>query len=179
MLVPDDITIDILIRKLTEADCQNGFVLDGFPRTISQAKHLDMTLTEMGLNIDVVLSITLDDSSILRRIVGRRTCSECGMIYHVEDLPPETENVCDYCYGSLFQRSDDTQIVIEQRLQVYNKRTSPLIDYYMNMKNTKFIQIESEQKIDNTTSKAFKALGIPSPDKLKIVQIKKPLSKSS
>ena len=99
MLVPDDITIDILIRKLTEADCQNGFVLDGFPRTISQAKYLDMTLAEMNLNIDVVLSIALDDSSILRRIVGRRTCSKCGMIYHVEDLPPETEDVCDYCCG--------------------------------------------------------------------------------
>ena len=158
-LVPDEITVEILEERLTNADCKNGLFLDVFPRTVKQAYRLDNLLTKMNIEIDAVVNISLDDSSIVRRITGRRTCSSCGAVYHIEDLPSASEGLCDHCTGDLINRSDDTPDVIKQRLNIYHEKTKPLIEYYMN--KVKFVQIESDKKIAVTTRKVFDALGIP------------------
>lgn len=155
-LVPDEITVDLLAKRLNKEDCQNGFVLDGFPRTLQQANNLDKILIDMNINLDVVINISLDDSSIVKRITGRRTCSSCGSVYHIEDYPPETDGICNSCSGALINRSDDSLSVIKNRLHIYHDQTKPLIEYYMN--KAKFIHIESEKLMAVTTSKVFKAL---------------------
>ncbi len=157
-LVPDEITVDILAERLANEDCQNGFVLDGFPRTVQQAHSLDKLLTQMNIAIDAVVNISLDDLSIVRRITGRRTCSSCASVYHIEDQPSVSEGLCDHCSGNLINRSDDTPGVIKQRLDIYHDKTKPLIEYYMN--KVKFVQIESDKQITVTTQKVFEALGI-------------------
>lgn len=158
MLVPDEITVDILAKRLINDDCRNGFVLDGFPRTVQQAQSLDRILKEMSINIDVVVNISLDDSSIIRRITGRRTCSSCGAVYHIEYYPPETDGTCNNCSGALINRSDDAPSVIKQRLHIYHDQTKPLTDYYMS--KVKYIHIESEKSITLTTQKVYEALKI-------------------
>ncbi len=158
ILVPDEITVDILAKRLINDDCRSGFVLDGFPRTIQQGQRLDKILKEMNINIDAVVNISLDDSSIVRRITGRRTCSSCGAIYHIEDYPPKTDGVCNNCSGALTNRSDDLPSIIQQRLQIYHDQTKPLIDYYMS--KVKFVHIESDKLITVTTRKVYEALEI-------------------
>lgn len=155
-LVPDEITVDILAKRLNTNDCQNGFVLDGFPRTVQQARFLDKILKEIDVRIDVIVNISLDDSSIVQRIAGRRTCSSCGAIYHIEDYPSETEGVCNYCSSALINRSDDSPNVINKRLLIYYDQTKPLIDYYAG--KVKIVNIESDKLIADTTRKVFAAL---------------------
>lgn len=157
-LVPDAITVDILAERLENEDCRKGFVLDGFPRTVLQAHSLDKLLSKMKIGIDAVVNISLDDSVIIRRITGRRTCSSCKAVYHIEDHPSVSEGLCDLCSGNLVNRSDDTPAVIQQRLSIYHEKTKPLIEYYMN--KVKFVNIESDKKIAVTTQKVFEALGI-------------------
>lgn len=165
LLVPDEITVDLLADRLKKADTQNGFILDGFPRTLKQAHHLDKILSAMNMGIDIVVNITLDDSSIVKRIAGRRTCSSCGEVYHVDDNPPENEGVCNHCSSTLVNRPDDSPSVVNHRLGIYHEQTRPLIDYYMG--KTKIVHMESDNQIAVTTRKVFESLDILINDDLK------------
>ncbi|MFO8058806.1 MAG: adenylate kinase [bacterium] len=131
-LVPDDVVVGMVKERLQKDDCKKGFILDGFPRTVPQAESLDTTLSEVGKKIDKVLSIEVPDSEVVERLSGRRTCENCGTMYHVKFNPPKKEGVCDKCGGKLYQRDDDNEETIKNRLQVYHDQTSPLKDYYAN-----------------------------------------------
>jgi adenylate kinase len=129
-LVPDDVVIGIVRDRLREKDCEKGFILDGFPRTIPQAQALDRTVKELGKEITSVLSLEVDEAEIMERLSGRRTCSGCGAMYHVRFNPPKAEGRCDKCAGTLLQRDDDKEDTIRTRLVNYKKSTEPLIEYY-------------------------------------------------
>lgn len=131
-LVPDDVTIGIVQERLTKDDTKNGFILDGFPRTIDQAIALDVALKEMGIDKVHVIDITMDQDLLVSRITGRRICKNCGATYHVVNLPPKVEGVCDICGGGLYQREDDKEETVKNRLEVYARQTKPLVDYYEN-----------------------------------------------
>jgi adenylate kinase len=129
-LVPDDVVVGIVRDRLYEADCNNGFILDGFPRTVAQADALQAGLQEMCKELDRVISLNVDVEALVERLTGRRTCKECGRGYHVKFDPPCVNGVCDNCGGSLFQRDDDQEETIRKRLRVYAEQTAPLINYY-------------------------------------------------
>lgn len=132
-LVPDELVIDILKSRLDEADCkERGFLLDGFPRTISQAEALEEYLSDAGLSIDKVINLHVPDEEIMARAINRRTCenTECKEIYNLRDNPPKTEGICDKCGSKLFQRADDNEETVKNRLIVYHNQTEPLIEYY-------------------------------------------------
>lgn len=129
-LVPDFVVIGIIEERLEEPDCKKGFILDGFPRTVVQADALEATLKQMTLNIEHVLNIQVDDSELIKRLSGRRICKECGEAYHVEYSPSKKLNLCDKCSGELYQRDDDKETTIAERLKIYANQTSQLIDYY-------------------------------------------------
>jgi len=128
-LAPDDVVIRIVQQRLAQPDCQPGFILDGFPRTVAQAAALDAALAETG-GLDAVVFVNAPDAVLVRRLSGRRTCRSCGAIFHVDTLRPKVEGVCDRCGGELYQREDDQEETIRQRLHVYQQQTAPLIDYY-------------------------------------------------
>jgi len=128
-LVPDEVVVGIVQDRLREADCANGFILDGFPRTVPQADALQQSLQELEKDLDAVISLEVDTEALVERLTGRRTCRECARGYHVKFDPPQSEGQCD-CGGELFQRDDDQEGTIRNRLKVYNEQTSPLIDYY-------------------------------------------------
>ena len=129
-LVPDEVTIGIVEERLLEPDCKNGFLLDGFPRTIAQAEALDKFLTSNGVNLDAVLDVDVPSEILVKRMVGRRVCKGCGATYHVEFNPPKAEGICDNCGTALIQRADDTEATAVNRLSVYDKQTAPLLEYY-------------------------------------------------
>jgi adenylate kinase len=129
-LVPDEVVIGIINNRLKEDDCKTGYMLDGFPRTVAQAEALDKILSEGGSGIDHVISIDVPDAELLGRLTGRRTCRQCGQGYHVMFDPPEKEGVCGKCGGELYQRDDDNEATVSNRLKVYADQTQPLIDYY-------------------------------------------------
>jgi adenylate kinase len=129
-LVPDEVVVGIVRERLMDSDCKEGFILDGFPRTLPQAEALDATLGEMKREIDHVISIEADNEELLRRLTGRRTCRNCGTMYHVIFNPPAKEGICNVCGGDLYQRDDDQEATIRARLQVYEDQTAPLIAYY-------------------------------------------------
>jgi len=131
-LVPDDITVGIVRERLEHPDCEGGFLLDGFPRTVVQAEALDGILKDMGSSIDAVINIQVSREELIRRLTGRRICRECGATYHVIFNPPKVKNTCDKCGGELYQRKDDTEETIVNRLEVYKQQTEPLIEYYEN-----------------------------------------------
>jgi adenylate kinase len=134
-LVPDSLVIEIATDRLTEDDCKNGFLLDGFPRTVEQAVALDAFLGQHGKKIDHVLDIDVPKEELMTRLIGRRVCKNCGATYHVTNMPPKTEGICDKCEGELMQRADDTESTVENRIEVYNKQTKPLLDYYDRLGN--------------------------------------------
>ncbi len=129
-LVPDEVVIGIIKDKLAERDSDRGFVLDGFPRDMAQAKALEAILSEQGRKIDLVLNIGLDDEEIVRRLTRRRVCKNCGAVYHLDFNPPMVDELCDICGGRLYQRADDTEETVRKRLKVYRERSEPLINYY-------------------------------------------------
>ena len=133
-LVPDELTVEILLDRVAADDCKNGYVLDGFPRTIPQADVLDKELTKLGDKVDFAINVDVPDENIVRRMSGRRACLKCGATYHIEHIPPKQEGICDKCGSELVQRDDDKPETVQNRLSVYHEQTQPLIDYY-NKKN--------------------------------------------
>ena len=129
-LVPDELTVKILLDRVAKDDCKNGYVLDGFPRTIPQAEVLDNALNEIGEKIDYAINVDVPDENIIRRMSGRRACLSCGATYHIEHVPPKTEGICDRCGKELVLRDDDKEETVKNRLDVYHKQTQPLIDFY-------------------------------------------------
>lgn len=153
-LVPDEVVIGIIKDRLDEDDCKNGFILDGFPRTIPQAEALD----KMGVEIDVVLNIEVSDDDIVTRMSGRRTCPGCGGTYHIVFNPTKTEGICDNCGGELTIRKDDDPAVVKSRLEVYHNETEPLKDFYEKKGILK--TVVGQQELKDTTALTLKALGI-------------------
>ncbi len=130
LLVPDELTVRILLDRVAKDDCKNGYVLDGFPRTIPQANVLEDALTKLGDKIDYAINVDVPDENIIRRMGGRRACLACGATYHIEHVPPKKEGICDKCGQELVLRDDDKPETVKNRLQVYKEQTQPLIDFY-------------------------------------------------
>ena len=151
-LVPDDVVIGIIKERLAENDCQNGYILDGFPRTIPQAEALD----ELGFVIDAALSIEVADSEIVKRMSGRRVCEKCGASYHTEYKKPAVEGKCNFCDGALVIRKDDEPETVKNRLNVYHEQTEPLKDYYRNC--GKLLCVEGQDEVADTTALVLAAL---------------------
>ena len=129
-LVPDEVTIGIVRERLSKADCEKGFLLDGFPRTVPQAEALETILSDLNREIDFVLNIDVKKELLMERLTGRRICKSCGSTYHLVFNPPATEGVCDRCNGELYQRADDNEETVQNRLEVNLKQTKPLLDFY-------------------------------------------------
>lgn len=152
LLVPDDVVIGIVKERLKEDDCKNGFILDGFPRTVPQAQALD----DMGVEIDRVIDIQVPDEKIVQRLSGRRVCGACGASYHLLYKKPAKEGVCDDCGAPLVQRSDDKEETVLERLKVYHEQTEPLVEYYR--KKNKLVVVEGQEEVSDTTALTLKAL---------------------
>ena len=151
-LVPDDVVIGIIKDRLSESDCAKGFILDGFPRTIPQAKALD----DMGIVIDKVIDIEVADENIAKRMSGRRVCKSCGSSYHTEYKKPAKEGVCNACGGELVRRKDDAPETVLERLKVYHEETEPLKEYYAS--KGKLVTVEGQEEVSDTTALTLKAL---------------------
>lgn len=156
-LVPDDVIVNLVAERLKEKDCQKGFILDGFPRTIPQAERLDEMLKKMGLNLNCVLLVEVPHDVIVERLAGRRICKNCGALWHVVFEPPKREGVCDRCGGELFQRDDDQEQTISHRLQVYDEQTAPLVDYYRERGLLR--AVDGVGEIDQIRARVVEALG--------------------
>ena len=155
-LVPDEITVGMVRDRLAEDDAGKGFLLDGFPRNVPQARTLDDLLLQAGTPLDVVLELVVDDDEVVRRLSGRRTCRSCGHIWHVDFDPPTVEGVCDSCGGELFQRDDDKPETIRHRLDVYYEQTAPLVSYYA--EEGILVGIDAMGPVDDVTDRAIAAL---------------------
>jgi len=129
-LVPDDVVVGIVIERLKSADTKAGYILDGFPRTVKQAVALDGSLENIGSGIDMVIYFQTSAKVAIERLTGRRVCKNCGFNYHIKNIPPKKEGICDKCGGALYQRPDDTEATVLNRLKVYEEQTKPLVDYY-------------------------------------------------
>ena len=138
-LVPDDIVMGLIKERIRQEDCKNGFILDGFPRNNAQAKMLSDTLKGLGLNIDSVIDLEVDQAEVVERLVGRSTCTECGAMFHQKSRPPKKPGICDGCGGTLAQRPDDNRETIEERLKVYAESTAPLKEFYSGQGNLKTV----------------------------------------
>lgn len=132
-LVPDELNIDLVWDRLSKDDCKKGFLLDGFPRTINQAEALQKGLEERGLKLDKVINIDVDKNILVKRLSGRRVCKNCGETYHIDNKPTLKDGVCDKCSGEVIQRADDNEKTVLDRIEVYEKQTFPLIDFYKNL----------------------------------------------
>jgi len=155
-LVPDEVTINMVRERLAEPDANDGFLLDGFPRTTPQAAALDKLLADLGTALDLVLELVVDDDEVIRRLSGRRTCRGCGKIWHVEFDAPATEGRCDRCGADLFQRDDDKPETIARRLVEYSEKTAPLVDYYG--AQGKLVGIDATGPVEDVTVRAIDAL---------------------
>ena len=155
-LVPDSVTIDMVRERLHEDDAAKGFLLDGFPRTVPQAEELNAMLAEIGARLDVVLELVVDDDEVIRRLSGRRTCSDCGTVWHVDFDPPTEEGVCDRCDGRLFQRDDDLPDTVANRLQVYAAQTAPLVAFYA--ERGILVGLDATGPVDDVTERAVSSL---------------------
>lgn len=130
LLVPDELTCDLVMDRISQEDCKNGFVLDGFPRTIPQAEALDVALSKIGQKMDYAIDVDVPDDNIINRMSGRRACLNCGATYHIVSIPTKVEGVCDRCGSQVVLRDDDQPETVKKRLEVYHAQTQPLIDYY-------------------------------------------------
>ena len=157
LLVPDELTVAIVKDRLSEKDCQEGFLLDGFPRTVNQADALDTELKNLNYELDYVVNIDVEKEVLIDRAVGRRVCKDCGATYHIKFNPSKNENICDVCGGELIQRKDDTIETVAKRIEVYLEQTEPLIDYYTN--KGILINIDGKQDIDKVFEDIVVSLG--------------------
>lgn len=148
-LVPDRVTIGIVRDRLGKDDCESGFLLDGFPRTVPQAESLDELLSDFGKEIDHVVYIEVSQKELLSRLTGRRICSDCGTTFHLQFNPPKVDEVCDRCGGSLYQREDDQEETVAKRLQINQEQTEHLIRYYN--EKEKLVRVDGEQPIEQVT----------------------------
>ena len=156
MLVPDDLTVRMVLERLSAADCQTGVVLDGFPRSLGQARALDENLAKQDKAIDGVVHIKVSEEELVRRLGGRWICRQCQAPYHVTESPPEVKGKCDRCGGELYQRSDDTPETVKKRLEVYTRETAPLIDYYA--EKGKLIEVDGEGGVVAVSERMLSAL---------------------
>lgn len=157
LLVPDELVVDLVKDRLQQPDCEKGYILDGFPRTIPQAEALDAALKNMGTNLDVALNVDVADEVIVERMGGRRVCKACGATFHIKYNTPKSEGICDVCSGELIQREDDKPETVQKRLNVYHEQTKPLIDYYD--KQNKLVTVNGVGALEEVTSRVFQALG--------------------
>lgn len=156
LLVPDDVTVGIVRERLAQPDCEQGFLLDGFPRTLAQAEALDEILEQLNRKLNHVIDLSVDRNLLLARLTGRRICKSCGATYHVMFNPPKQEGVCDKCQGELYQRSDDSEEKVGTRLDEYINKTAPLLEYYKNKGLLR--QVDGEKEIDTVTSEIVSLL---------------------
>ena len=156
-LVPDDLVIEIATTRLLEDDCKNGFLLDGFPRTVYQAEKLDEFLQSHDSKIDNVIDIAVGKDELIERLTGRRVCKSCGASFHVVNIPPKQEGICDYCGGELIQRADDNLETVTNRIDVYEAQTMPLIDYYEKAGN--LVHIDGSTGLESVFADIVAALG--------------------
>ncbi len=156
-LVPDAVTIQMLLERIGNSDCQTGFLLDGFPRTLEQANSLDQALSIQGIQLDLALAIDVSEAELVRRLGGRLICRSCQVPYHRYNAPPETDGRCDRCGGDLYQRDDDKPDSVAKRIQVYQEQTQPLIKYYENQ--SKLRKVDGEQSMDAVSRDLEGALG--------------------
>ncbi|MFD0883496.1 adenylate kinase [Streptosporangium algeriense] len=154
-LVPDEVTIAMVRDRLSESDAQDGFLLDGFPRNVPQAEILKKMLEEFGVALDIVLELVVDDEEVVRRLAGRRTCSQCGRIWHV-DFDDKKDDICDACGGRLYQRDDDKEETIRHRLEVYQEQTAPLVSFYAQERI--LVGVDATGPVEEVTQRAMEAL---------------------
>jgi len=157
LLVPDELVVDLVVDRVKNPDCEKGYVLDGFPRTIPQAECLDKALAEMNDSMDYAINIDVPDENIITRMGGRRACVGCGATYHVVNIPPKKEGICDRCGGELILRDDDKPETVKKRLDVYHEQTQPLIDYYTKKGIIK--DVDGTQQMDDVFNAIVKILG--------------------
>jgi adenylate kinase len=150
MLVPDTVVIGLIAERIGASDCKNGFILDGFPRTIPQAEALDVMLKKVGRGVDQVILFEIEDQELVSRLSGRRTCPKCGAMFHIQTLKPKVDGVCDVCSSSLIQRDDDKTEVIQKRLRVYHEQTAPVAGYYQDQQ--KLARLNAAQGFDEVAS---------------------------
>ena len=156
-LVPDELTVKLLLDRVAQADCKNGYVLDGFPRTIPQAEVLDGELTKNGEKLDYAIDVDVPDENIIHRMGGRRACLKCGATYHVEYVPPKKDGICDVCGSELVLRDDDKPETVKNRLKVYHDQTQPLIEYYT--KQNVLHSVDGTQDVNKVFSDITEMLG--------------------
>lgn len=156
-LVPDAVTVGIVKERLAKDDCKKGFILDGFPRTTSQAVSLDAILQDLGIKLNGVVNIAVPDEELVRRTTGRKICRSCGATYHITFKPSKKAGVCDKCGGALYQRDDDKMETVKKRLSVYAAQTKPLIDYYKN--SNLYIEINGAREMDAVFNDIVASLG--------------------
>lgn len=156
-LVPDELVCDLVKDRLSKDDCSNGFLLDGFPRTIMQAVELDAFLKDSGNRLDIVVNIQVGKEELMKRLTGRRVCKNCGASYHIVNIPPKVEGVCDQCGGELQQRKDDNAETAENRINVYETQTAPLVGYYA--ESGALADFNGETSVDSLFDKIVEAIG--------------------
>lgn len=156
-LVPDELVVDLVKDRLQQDDCKNGFLLDGFPRTIFQAEKLDEFLSESNLKMDIVINLKVGKEALIKRLTGRRVCKDCGASYHIVNIPPKKEGVCDICGGELIQRKDDNIETVENRINVYEEQTAPLIGYYKEAGS--LVDFDGEASLDEVFDAIVQAIG--------------------
>ena len=157
LLVPDELVVDLVVDRVNQEDCVNGYVLDGFPRTIPQAEALDAALAALNQAMDYAINVEVPDANIVNRMSGRRACVGCGATYHLEFAPTKIENVCDHCGGGLILRDDDKPETVQKRLNVYHEQTQPLIDYYT--KKNILVEVDGTVDINDVFLAIVKVLG--------------------
>jgi len=156
-LVPDEVIHDIIVERLSKDDIKKGFLFDGYPRTVEQAIDLDKILQELNLKLDYIINLNIDDEKLKDRISGRRSCKNCGAVYHIKNLKPKVEGICDVCGSELYQRADDTIEALGKRLESYYKQTTPVIDYYD--KTGLIHNMDSNNEADVVFEEIVKVLG--------------------
>ena len=156
LLVPDELVMDLVVDRLQKDDCEKGYVLDGFPRTIAQAEGLDKALSDLGQKMDYAINVEVPDENIIHRMSGRRACVTCGATYHIEYAPTKVEGICDKCQGELILRADDAPETVKKRLNVYHEQTQPLISYYT--KENILVEVDGTMGIDDVFAAIVKIL---------------------